>query len=404
MKQKAFHSCLILCFILIAGCLDNKGNKADLSKVPGTVISHLPASTRHYLGSPSIVISPAGEYIVSFDMNSWSEESAENEYTIVYRSGDKGKTWEKLSDLDSQQWSSLFYHRGELYIAGTRAKFHDLIIQKSMDGGRTWTEPLDENTGLIARGKYHCAPVPVIEYAGRIWRGIEIQIDDRKRKQALVMSAPVDSDLLKSSSWTLTDYIKYDEDWMEGTNGWIEGNMVVTPQDELVNIIRVQTLTGSGIHGLAAMIQVEKDGSSITFDPEKGFISMPGGSDKKFTIRFDSISGKYWSLVNWIHPDYLEYLDTLRAGNIRNTLALASSPDLTDWEIERIVLQHPDIYKHGFQYADWVIEGSDMVAVIRTGYDDGLGGPRNYHDANFIIFVRVESFREDVAEGGGDYG
>jgi len=33
------------------------------------------------------------------------------------------------------------------------------------------------------------------------------------------------------------------------------------------------------------------------------------------------------------------------------------------------------------------------VTVIRTGYDDGLGGPRNYHDANFITFMRVPDFR-----------
>jgi hypothetical protein len=207
------------------------------------------------------------------------------------------------------------------------------------------------------------------------------------------MSAPVDSDLLKSSSWTLSNYIEYNNDWLEGTGGWIEGNIVITPEEKIVNIIRVQTKTGSKIHDLAAMINVAGDGKTISFDPQNGFINMPGGSDKKFTIRFDSISGKYWSLVNWIQPEYLGYLDTLRAGKIRNTLALASSPDLTDWEIERIVLHHPDIVKHGFQYADWCIEGDDMVAAIRTGYDDGLGGPRNYHDANFIIFIRVEKFR-----------
>jgi hypothetical protein len=72
-----------------------------------------------------------------------------------------------------------------------------------------------------------------------------------------------------------------------------------------------------------------------------------------------------------------------------------SSQDLDIWKIERLVLHHPDILKHGFQYADWKIEDRDMVAVIRTGFGDGLGGPRNYHDANFIIFKRVEDFRNE---------
>jgi hypothetical protein len=149
------------------------------------------------------------------------------------------------------------------------------------------------------------------------------------------------------------------------------------------------------------MIEITGDGKSIRFNPDSGYINLPGGPDKKFTIRFDSISGKYWSLVNWITPEYLAYLDTLRAGNIRNTLALASSPDLLEWKIERIILHHPDIEKHGFQYADWCVDKEDMVAVIRTGYEDGLGGPRNYHDANFIIFFRVEDFRSEELN---DYG
>ncbi len=380
--------------LLILGCTGQRDKKPDFSQVPGTVIHHMPASTRIYLGSPCIVISPEGDYIASMDMNSWDDENVEDEHTLIYRSTDKGKSWEKLSEIQTQHWSSLFYHKGDLYIVGVKESFGDLVIQRSVDGGETWTEPLDENTGLIARGAYHCAPVPVVKHEGRIWRGIEVVVGGHKRKQALVMSAPVDADILKSSSWTLSNYIQYQDEWREGTHGWIEGNVVVTPAGELVNIIRLQTDQGSGVHDLAAMISIAGDGKTISFDPDSGYINLPGGSDKKFTIRYDSVSGKYWSLVNWIPPEFQGHLDSLRAGKIRNTLALTSSPDLKEWNIERIVLQHPDFIKHGFQYADWQIEGSDMVAVIRTGYDDGLGGPRNYHDANFITSNRIKKFRE----------
>jgi hypothetical protein len=389
---------LFLQLFLLVACDGQGDRRPDFDQVPGTVIRHLPASTRTYLGSPSIVISPEGDYIVSMDLNSWDGERVEDEYTAIYRSADKGNSWEKLSKIKTQHWSSMFYHKEELYILGVKEKFSDLIIQRSSDGGKTWTEPLDENTGLIASGQYHCAPVPVVKHNGRIWRGIEVVVDGHKRKQALVMSAPIDSELLKSSNWTLSNYIQYQDEWREGTNGWIEGNVVVTPGGNLVNIIRLQTTRGSGVHSLAAMIKIAGDGKTISFDPDNGYINLPGGSDKKFTIRYDSISGKYWSLVNWIPPDFQGHLDSLRAGNIRNTLALVSSPNLKEWNIERIVLQHPDFIKHGFQYADWQIEGSDIVSVIRTGYDDGLGGPRDYHDANFITFTKVKEFRNPLLE------
>lgn len=44
----------------------------------------------------------------------------------------------------------------------------------------------------------------------------------------------------------------------------------------------------------------------------------------------------------------------------------------------------------GFQYADWLIDGDDMLVVSRTAW---TGAP-NYHDANFITFHRVWSFRD----------
>ena len=78
----------------------------------------------------------------------------------------------------------------------------------------------------------------------------------------------------------------------------------------------------------------------------------------------------------------------------RNTLALVSSADLRKWDVNRIVLQHPDPEKHAFQYADWQFHGDDIVATVRTAFDDGLGGANSAHDANFITFHRVEKFRQ----------
>ena len=79
---------------------------------------------------------------------------------------------------------------------------------------------------------------------------------------------------------------------------------------------------------------------------------------------------------------------------IRNTLAITSSPDLTDWAVRSIVLYHPDVAKHGFQYVDWLFEDSDMIAVSRTAYDDERGDAHNQHDANYLTFHRIKHFRQ----------
>lgn len=382
----------------------------DFSKVPGTVVNHLPASEEHYLGSPCIVIMPNGDYVVSHDVNSFDRGVPLYDKSIILISRDKGKTWTKISELMTQHWSTLFYHNDALYIIGTIAKWSDAAIQKSLDGGKTWTSPHNENTGLLAEGEYHCAPVPVIVHNSRIWRAMECRTPDIGR-QAFMMSAPTDANILKRSSWTFSNKLRFKKSWIAGGNGWIEGNAVVAPDGEVVNVIRVQATTGSDdeggspLHSTAAIMHISADGKTASFDPKKDFINMPGGSGKKFTVRFDPKTNKYWSLTNWIQPEDLKYLKETKAGRIRNTMALISSKDLRNWEINSVILHIPFVIdsttgraKNGFQYADWQIDGNDMIAVFRTGFDDGLGGPRNYHDANFITFHRIENFRERTME------
>ena len=51
---------------------------------------------------------------------------------------------------------------------------------------------------------------------------------------------------------------------------------------------------------------------------------------------------------------------------------------------------------HGVQYVDWLFEGNDIVAVIRTAWEDEEGQAHNQHDSNYILFRRVENFAENT--------
>jgi hypothetical protein len=160
---------------------------------------------------------------------------------------------------------------------------------------------------------------------------------------------------------------------------WLEGNVVVTPDNELVNILRVEYQDEEK----AAIVHVSEDGKTVSFDPEKDFIHFFGGTNK-FTIRFDPETKRYWSLVDK-EKDPDAY---------RNILTLVSSSDLRNWKVESVILSHPDSVKHAFQYIDWLFEGQDIIAVSRTAYDDGLSGAHRAHDANYMTFHRIHNFRE----------
>jgi len=75
-----------------------------------------------------------------------------------------------------------------------------------------------------------------------------------------------------------------------------------------------------------------------------------------------------------------------------------SSNDLLNWQVHEIILQHPDVINHGFQYVDWLIEGEDLIVASRTAYDDGKELANNNHDANFLTFHRIEGFRKKAKQ------
>ena len=367
--------------------------RPDHSKTPGVVIDYIPAATRTYVGSPSIVILPDGSYAASHDI--FGPRSTQK-ITRVFRSDDKGKTWRRQGRLDGQWWSGLFVHKGKLYIMGTSRSYGNVVIRRSEDGGKTWTVPRDARTGLLLTGsRYHTSSMPVVVHNGRLWRTME---DNTGRWgigfRSFMMSAPVEADLLEAANWTASNRLGRDPKWLGGKfGGWLEGNAVVTPDGHVVNILRAHTASG----GIAAMINVSPDGKVQTFDPKTGFITFPGGC-KKFTIRYDPKTRLYYSLANAV-------LDRYRGKNnverTRNVMALTSSPDLKKWTVRSIVLEHPDTHKVGFQYSDWQFDGDDLIVAIRMAHPDGVGGAHNQHDANYLAFLRVRNFRQLT---GGDTG
>ncbi|RYD32137.1 MAG: exo-alpha-sialidase [Verrucomicrobiaceae bacterium] len=375
-----------------------KGFEPIRLKPPGVVIDHIPARTGRFIaGSPSIVIMEDGSYVAKGD--DYGPAVGTSELVRIHRSTDKGATWKQISEVEGLTWASLFLHRGALYMMGTSAghRLGHAVIVKSVDGGVNWTKPLDNESGLLLPDlSYHTAPVPVVVHNGRIWRTME----DEKGPggwgtnfRAFMMSAPESADLLKASSWTVSNPIGHDPERLGGNfKGWLEGNTVIGPDGTPVNVLRVSMASGGGT---AALIRHTADGKTASFDATRDFVSLPGASTK-FHILHDPESGLYWALSNAVPEKH----DTGAYGQAmtRNTLVVMTSRDLRTWDIRKTLLYHPDICQHAFQYPAFVFDGPDIIFVARTAYDDGIGGAHRQHDANHFTFHRIPGFRKLASE------
>jgi len=354
------------------------------------------------VASPSIVILENGDYLVSHDFDRG---------TSVHVSKDKGKTWSLLSRVAPLIWANIFEHKGNVYLMGTSKGWGNIIIYRSTNQGRTWSEPKDEDTGILAKGMFHTGPVPIVKHKGKIWRAYEEAFDakDRRDFHALAICADEGADLLKASSWKRTNSIRFDEQWLNARRpNWLEGNLVVTREGKLVDFMRLETWIGRGVNytiegaaagkprdEIAAIIDVDDKNMQMVFKNEKrNFVHFPG-AESKFTIRYDSISKQYWTITNKI-SSFRNTLGRTHDGNWhqRNVLVLMSSPDLTNWTIKKKILKW-DEGAHlrtwdtfGFQYVDWVFDDNDIAFVSRTSWY----GFR-YHDANMVTFHRIADFR-----------
>jgi hypothetical protein len=367
----------------------------DFSQVPGLVVSHSPARTRIYLSSPSLVIFPHGSYCATCDECGPGSTEGSDAVTRVFVSRDRGQAWERLPDVKPAFWSTIFVQRRALYMIGsTNSKNPRLFIRRSQDWGQTWSIPASAADGLLMPD----VPVAtnagnILDWNGRIWFGSVFDLLGPhgfpglgSESRFFVMSAPREADLLKKSSWTCSAPIVFNPTFLQGNfRGLVEGTITIGPEGSPVTLYRVDCREGEK----ALVAKCDRTGEVLGFDPLRDFINFPGGC-KKFIVRYDAVSKLYWSLSDWVPPRHTGY----NVERTRNTLALVSSADLHRWTIRTVVLHHPDVSCHAFQYVDFQFDGKDMIALSRTAYEDGLGGAHSQHDSNLITFHRFKNFRK----------
>src|SRR4249920_3782882 len=98
------RACASLVLGICRGALTAEESKpAENPKPPGIVIDHRAASTRQFIGSPSLAILAGGDYVASHD---WFGPGSTRNRTVVFGSRDHGQTWKQLTEIEGQWWST----------------------------------------------------------------------------------------------------------------------------------------------------------------------------------------------------------------------------------------------------------------------------------------------------------
>ncbi|MFD1628486.1 sialidase family protein [Pseudopedobacter beijingensis] len=390
------------------GAIAQDKKDASKNKLWISEVKYQDPATKIYLGSPSILRLNKKEILVTLDYfgaNRPKDNLGRSNKTSVYKSVNEGKSWKHISDIDGMYWANLFEHKGKIYLLGTTSANGSIAIRRTDDGGKSWTSPINESTGLLfkegingAAPRYHGAPTPVVKHKGRLYRAFENVEDNTVRGmrgyRVLVVSIDENDDLLDASKWTMSNQLSFDAAAWDppksfSTTGWLEGNMVEGTDGRLWNILRVNS---TPFYDRAAMVEIVDEGKKVVFTPDN-FIKFPG-AQSKFVIRKDDKTGVYWAMVN--------NNTNGKEANQRNVLSLYASKDLRNWYPAKTLMEDNQGFSEkesialtGFQYPDWQFDGKNIIYLSRTAYGEGV--PRA-HDSNRITFGRIEDFRKLTPE------
>lgn len=334
---------------------------------PGTVVNYLHPDDEAYafsgrsLCSPSLARLPSGALLASMDVYAGG---APQNLTLLFRSDDRGRRWHSVADLFPCFWGKLFWHQDALFMLANATEYGNLLVGRSLDEGRTWSAPVTILPGG-GRGEQgpHKAPMPVTRCGRRLYTAVDYGSWSSGGHASGLLSIDVDADPLVAENWSCTPFLPFDEAWpgaAEGRGSALEGNAVVGPGGELLNVLRYQMSGCAPAYGRALVLRADKN------DPEAPlqfgwFADFNGGSNAKFDLVCDEPSGLYWAVVNEIvDPAY---------PTARNVLSLAASEDLRTFRIVRRLLdhRHEDPAMVGFQYVSFVIDGEDLLFLCRTG-------------------------------------
>ena len=296
--------------------------------------------------------------------------------TYVQKSTDGGLTWTSVTIVKNVCFAELFSLNHTVYLMGNRNGLS--CVTRIGADGKIETAELGTKIGVN--------PTNTLIHNGKLY----IATDD------FIASIPVDRDPLVASNWTFSESVSavLTNDWLKKETGmpadtmkwsYMEGNVNLAPDGHLCAIYRLNTTTNFNCH--IVVVKFGDDDSSIQ---SVTIVSCPTTLNK-FTIQYDVETGYYIMLTS-------EYrASPLVTSNERSNVVLLVSKDLLKWEKAANIISDRTMMnsayqscKDGWQYIDWEIVGNDIYMLVREADEKGV----SYHDGTYTTFYRIENFRD----------
>lgn len=343
----------------------------------------------------------------------WSEERRATQSRVhLVRSTDQGRTWQPASELP--YYSAIpFLHEGKLYLfanlGGTLYRNNDLLLLRSDDGGRTWSEPVtlftghfwNCHTGIVVKDHTLYAATDNLGLGSSYGSVADLKRD--ARRGSCVVAGDLRRNLMDPASWRLSNTVPHTPIPKELVNprfaSLSNGDLYLEPNViEVAGKLRVlatvkpsrQTTANLGV----VLDLEDKDGKlALSFSQ---YVPLPGGQ-LKYCVIWDEQTRMFWATANLV-ADSQSVFDWWEkgnqrgnywgsGGNDRRTLILQYSLDGLNWFQAGCIAQAPKI-SQSFMYARPVIDGDDLVVISRSS----VNAP-NQHDADYATFHRVKNFR-----------
>lgn len=366
-----------------------------------TIVFHNSAP-EYYVEGPGLVRLDDGSLIAVVPVvprEQWSEERRlEHSVVHILRSSDGGKTWEPRADLPYYSAAPWLDH-GALYLFANKPgigkkRNADLLLLRSVDAGRTWSEPV-----TLATGYFWNCHTAMVQRDRRIYWAVDDMSFGMNRGPRLV-AGDLSGDPMRPEAWRISDVVPFpgapealwNAKFAAQPSQYLEPNVIeVNGQLRVLTAVKIKR---PSVTGLCGVLDATDDGTKLGLKFNR-FSAMPGGQ-LKFCILRDEVSGMFWATSNlpvdgedtlgWSTKEEERGRYKAVAGD-RRFLMLSYSLDGTNWFPAGCVAQAGKL-SQSFMYARPVVDGDDLAIVARSS----IAAP-NQHDADYATFHRVRDFR-----------
>jgi len=384
----------------------------DLTSLPFGIVVHKSTTPNLFVGSSCVLKTTNGRFIFLNDYFGGASTYTTVGVTSIYYSDNLNTGFfTHAQDISNMFWGSLFEYSGDIYVIGTSKNNGNITISKSTDNGESWSATvtlISAPTGSFSYQGWAKAPDNVLVKDGYVvlsFEAVRTTFNFASGFDAAIVFGDV-SDLMNPSSWSYSNLVSFDtsafvsqEIYSNTTQtktpggesaqkGFLEGSLVELGNGDLRLFMRLEQTPSS--NSAVYMDVLWDSGTPInsTISTTQNYIRLYGGQ-VNYQVKYDSVSGKLWSIVNLNRFNY--------ESDNRIELFLISSDDNGEsWSIYDKILGYiptvsweSEIAQLATSYAFFEIDGDNLIVTARCSDVDAS----NHHDTNVFSLIKIEDFR-----------